>query len=147
MDACVRNALHDGALEIAAFANVLERRHSRNRSKGSSVILGVVSEIRSSMVVLRAKLLRQLREPIQLPVCLNVISCLRRLDALVLEKQPSSATAAAAAAAAAAHGGDNTGSAAASSSAPGTAPVSEVEYAHLQATLELKLQLDFLEAR
>ena len=145
MDACVRNALHDGALEIAAFANVLERRHSRNRSKGSSVILGVVSEIRSSMVVLRAKLLRQLREPIQLPVCLNVISCLRRLDALVLEKQPSSATAAAAAAAA--HGGDNTGSAAASSSAPGTAPVSEVEYAHLQATLELKLQLDFLEAR
>ena len=82
-------------------------------------------------------------------MCLNIISCLRRLDALVLEKQPSSATAAAVAAAAAAgtaRAGD-TAAAAASSSASGTTPVSEVEYAHLQATLELKLQLDFLEAR
>jgi hypothetical protein len=125
MDACVRNGLYEGALDIAAFANVLERRHAlrppraavaeeKSRAAplgGAGVILGVVSEIRAAMVVLRGNLLRQLRAPIQLPLCLSVISCLRRLDTLVLEKAEPD------------------------------------QMKQLSVSLELKLQVDFLDAR
>ena len=123
MDACVRNNLYDGALDIAAFANVLERRHALRPSHASSteksaaslggaaVILGVVSEIRTTMVTLRDNLLRKLRTPVQLPLCLNIISNLRRLDTLVLEKAKPE------------------------------------QLKQLTASLELKLQVDFLDAR
>jgi hypothetical protein len=35
MDACVRNHLYEEAIELVAFANMLERRHLRNRDKGT----------------------------------------------------------------------------------------------------------------
>jgi hypothetical protein len=127
IDACVRNGLIEGALEISAFANVLERRHSRRSlaraqgdetggpasTDGSSVITGVVSEIRSSMVTLRSNLVRQLRAA-NLPTSLNVVSSLRRLDTLVLEKAEKSTPA---------------------------------QLKHLSLALELKLMVDFLDAR
>ena len=123
MDACVRNYLYDGALDIAAFANVLERRHALRPSHsasteknatsqgGATVVLGVVSEIRTTMVTLRDNLLQKLRTPVQLPLCLNIISSLRRLDTLVLEKAKPE------------------------------------QLKQLTASLELKLQVDFLDAR
>jgi len=128
MDACVRNGLTEGALDIANFANTLERRHTRRPVRGSvpaeggvlggsRVIMGVVGEIRASMVVLRSNLLRKLSlGPIQLPQCLAMVSNLRRLDSMVLEKQPFAAG-------------------------------SAEEIRHLALALELKLQTDFLAAR
>lgn len=52
MDACVRNGLWGGALDIAAFSNVLERRHLKKKAPGSSavVISGIIEECRATMV-------------------------------------------------------------------------------------------------
>ena len=197
MDACVRNGLYDGALDIAAFSNVLERRHIYRSSRsavgkshysssspsssppqspsspsspaesalahlnegGTGVVMKVVADIRESMVVLRDKLLKQLRAPIQLPGCLSAVSSLRRLDTLVLEKQsmaqpfrgsgdpslsgetdaiPSSPSSS-----------SGSGSNSSSGRREGTRSLKDDPRVaqHLQLSLELKLQLDFLEAR
>ena len=188
IDACVRNGLYDGALDIAAFANVLERRHlyrsaraavnaahggaslssppmpflssarsvatqadTLMSSHGTGVVMSVVEEIRESMVVLRGKLLKQLLAPITLPACLSAVSNLRRLDTLVLERLPMamaispSATPLAADAA----GAHTTTTATAAGQADTGAVVGDSARMsqHLQLSLELKLQLDFLEAR
>ena len=44
IDACVRSNLYDEALQIAAFSNTLERRHSNDHS---TVVQTVIQQIRS----------------------------------------------------------------------------------------------------
>ncbi|CAM9519865.1 unnamed protein product [Choristocarpus tenellus] len=114
MDACVRNDLYQEALSLATFAGTLERRHwdrrlpSRENSEdpivkelgglgaagkttGEDHVPGVVrmlvKEVRESTVGLHERLLAKLRGPIQLTTSLQIVSCLRQLELLALEEK------------------------------------------------------------
>ncbi|CAM9612385.1 unnamed protein product [Scytosiphon promiscuus] len=115
MDACVRSDLMEEALSIATFASTLERRHRSRRAaslappgdggggdKAGSfstagdgatrgdvpgVIKMIVEEVRASARDLHDRLVAKLRGPIQLTSCLQVVSCLRRLELLALEEK------------------------------------------------------------
>eukprot|EP00579_Thalassiosira_antarctica_P007958 CAMPEP_0201879314 /NCGR_PEP_ID=MMETSP0902-20130614/10232_1 /ASSEMBLY_ACC=CAM_ASM_000551 /TAXON_ID=420261 /ORGANISM="Thalassiosira antarctica, Strain CCMP982" /LENGTH=661 /DNA_ID=CAMNT_0048407111 /DNA_START=316 /DNA_END=2302 /DNA_ORIENTATION=+ len=143
MDACVRSSLYEDALSIAGFANTLERRHLMEGSSTSSsgqqsdkkgdakkqnddsqqnkkgdVVAGVVSEIRRREVDLRRMLIHRLRQDVTMPQCLEVVTALRRLNGVELERRNNSK----------------------SSSAD-----HDLEGVH--AAMEMRLQVDFLEAR
>lgn len=85
MDACVRSGLYEESLSIAAFANTLERRHKDN----SIVVMRVIEQIRSRQVDLRRHLLHRLKTPVTMPDCLEVVTALRRLNSIDLERQRS----------------------------------------------------------
>jgi conserved oligomeric Golgi complex subunit 8 len=104
MDACVRSNLYEEALSIASFANTLERRHTEK----NTVVLRVISQIRSRQSDLRRHLLYRLKQGVTMPQCLEAVTALRRLNGIDLEGQQ----------------GDD-----------------------LHDAAELKLQVDFLEAR
>ncbi|CAM9284961.1 unnamed protein product, partial [Ectocarpus sp. 12 AP-2014] len=109
MDACVRSDLMEEALSIATFASTLERRHRSRRVVPSApvgsvggdtaakdepieghlpgVIKMIVEEVRESARGLQERLVAKLRGPIQLTSCLQVVSCLRRLEILSLEEK------------------------------------------------------------
>ncbi|KAI2499810.1 Dor1-like protein [Fragilaria crotonensis] len=104
MDACVRSNLYEEALSIASFSNTLERRHLEK----NSVVLRVISQIRSRQSDLRRHLLFRLKQSVTMPQCLEVVTALRRLNSIDLEGQQQD---------------------------------------DLHDAAELKLQIDFLEAR
>ena len=118
MDACIRSDLYDEALNIASFANTLEQRHdvssaaNTTSSKGASVIAAVIEEIRAREVELRHYLIQQFSKDITMPQCLELVTALRRLNGIELERRGGTA---------------------------------DLEGAH--SAMELKLQVDFLEAR
>ena len=107
MDACVRSNLYDEALSIAAFSNTLERRHQDS----NQVVSQVIAQIRSRQTDLRRILLQQLKASVTMPQCLEVVTALRRLNSIDLERQ------------------------------------SEINLERVHAAMELRLQVDFLEAR
>lgn len=118
MDACVRsNDLYDEALSIAAFANTLERRHLSSPSSNAAVVENVVAEIRRRELDLKRQLLSRLRGDVTMPQCLEVVTSLRRLNGVELER---------------------TGTAYKTSA-------DDLERVH--AAMELRLQVDFFEAR
>jgi len=135
MDACVRSSLYDEALSIAAFANTLERRHSNLNSSvdnnnqaanqsgggGSSnlVVTRVVEQIRARTSDLKRHLLFRLKSSVTMPQCLEVVTALRRLNSIDLERQQASAT--------------------------GGTGGSNLERVHQ--AMETRLQIEFLEAR
>ena len=139
MDACVRSSLYEDALSIAGFANALERRHlletsvekkgdAKNQTgddleqqKKGDVVAGVVSEIRRREADLRRMLIHRLRQDVTMPQCLEVVTALRRLNGVELERR-------------------NNNKSASSSSAD-----NDLEGVH--AAMEMRLQVDFLEAR
>jgi hypothetical protein len=133
MDACVRSSLYEDALSIAAFANTLERRHlmesqkqdsEQEQSKRGVVVAGVVSEIRRREADLRRQLIHRLRGDVTMPQCLEVVTALRRLNGVELERRG--------------RGGKS------SSGGAGT----DADYLEsVHAAMELRLQVDFLEAR
>jgi len=137
MDACIRSELYEEALQISSFANTLERRHdlrsststpysssasSSSPSPSIRVIASVVDEIRLREGELRHYLLQQCTKEITMPQCLELVTALRRLNNLELERQSSSAAATST-----------------------TTAHKDLETTH--SSMELKLQVDFLEAR
>jgi hypothetical protein len=100
MDACVRSSLYEEALSIAAFANTLERRHGGGAGPGADTGIGVAASVNSNAVVtrviqqirgrqddLRRHLLDRLRFHVTMPVCLEVVTALRRLNSIDLERR------------------------------------------------------------
>jgi conserved oligomeric Golgi complex subunit 8 len=110
MDACVRSHLYEEALSIAAFSNTLERRHVQD-GKNNQVVATVIAQIRARQADLRRLLLHQLCFSVTMPQCLEVVTALRRLNSIDLERQ------------------------------------SETNLERVHAAMELRLQVDFLEAR
>mmetsp|Transcript_23864 Transcript_23864/g.56345 ORF Transcript_23864/g.56345 Transcript_23864/m.56345 type:complete len:607 (+) Transcript_23864:70-1890(+) len=86
MDACVRSNLYEEALSIAAFANTLERRHTER----NPVVMKVISQVRSRQSDLRRYLLHSLKNPVTMPECLEIVTALRRLNSIDLERQSAS---------------------------------------------------------
>jgi conserved oligomeric Golgi complex subunit 8 len=86
MDACVRSNLYEEALSIAAFANTLERRHTEK----NPVVMKVISQVRSRQADLRRYLLHSLKNPVTMPECLEIVTALRRLNSIDLERQSAS---------------------------------------------------------
>lgn len=86
MDACVRSNLYEEALSIAAFANTLERRHADK----NDVVLKVISQVRSRQSDLRRHLLFCLKSFVSMPQCLEIVTALRRLNSIDLERQSES---------------------------------------------------------
>lgn len=147
MDACVRSNLYDEALSIASLANSLERRHhqdtthakdtqansssssSTQNNNGNKVVSHVVLQIRNRQEDLRRHLLHRLQGAVTMPDCLEVVTALRRLNSIDLELSASSSSLPH-------HGHDN------------NADANEVVYQdRLYRAMEVKLQIDFLEAR
>ncbi|KAL3776306.1 hypothetical protein ACHAW5_002615 [Stephanodiscus triporus] len=165
MDACVRSSLYEDALSIAGFANTLERRHlleqggsggqqsqpqtqtdkkgdgqrqisnedsQKLHKKKGDVVAGVVFEIRRREEDLRRMLIHRLRQDVTMPQCLEVVTALRRLNGVELERRNISKSI----------GG---GGGAAASAAALTSSDHDLEGVH--AAMEMRLQVDFLEAR
>jgi len=152
MDACVRSSLYEDALSIAGFANTLERRHLLEQQQGSSstekkeddgnkqqqqtsepkgdVVAGVVQEIRRREADLRRMLIHRLRQDVTMPQCLEVVTALRRLNGVELERRNNSKSLISSSGAVA----NNT-----------TTKDYDLESVH--AAMEMRLQVDFLEAR
>jgi len=86
MDACVRSNLYEEALSIAAFANTLERRHTEK----NQVVLKVIAQVRSRQSDLRRYLLHSLKNQVTMPECLEIVTALRRLNSIDLERLQSS---------------------------------------------------------
>ena len=86
MDACVRSNLYEEALSIAAFSNTLERRHTEQ----NQVVLKVIAQVRSRQVDLRRYLLHSLKNQVTMPECLEIVTALRRLNSIDLERLRSS---------------------------------------------------------
>ena len=141
--------MYEDALSIAGFANTLERRHlletQQNEKKGDDasskkqqtnggerkkgdVVAGVVSEIRRREADLRRMLIHRLRQDVTMPQCLEVVTALRRLNGVELERRNNSKSLS---------GGGGASSA--------TAKDYDLEGVH--AAMEMRLQVDFLEAR
>eukprot|EP00538_Stauroneis_constricta_P013226 CAMPEP_0119557626 /NCGR_PEP_ID=MMETSP1352-20130426/9246_1 /TAXON_ID=265584 /ORGANISM="Stauroneis constricta, Strain CCMP1120" /LENGTH=609 /DNA_ID=CAMNT_0007604763 /DNA_START=120 /DNA_END=1950 /DNA_ORIENTATION=+ len=83
MDACVRSNSYDDALSIAAFSNTLERRHTEK----NQVVLRVIEQIRSRQLDLRRHLLHSLKSYVTMPQCLEIVTALRRLNSIDLERR------------------------------------------------------------
>ena len=119
MDACVRSSLYEDALSIAGFANTLEKRHltesSDKEGEKQTVVAGVISEIRRREADLRRMLIHRLRGDVTMPQCLEVVTALRRLNGVELERRNNK-------------NGEH-----------------DLEGVH--AAMEMRLQVDFLEAR
>eukprot|EP00953_Heterococcus_sp_UTEX-ZZ885_P020131 11261-Heterococcus_DN1.PRE.2 len=159
MDACVRNPTANSgysnafeeALSLAAFTQSLERRHeaaavapytsttdtnttTTAQSTVPAVVRLIAQEVRQSLVVLRERILQQLRGNVSLSACLQLVSCLRRLEQLQSEA-PKHSTAKLMSSSSAGLSDSSR-----SSTAKQTANTSAL-------LLELKLKIEFLEAR
>ena len=111
VDACARNQFHEEALELANFANGLERRHllasifsnknkdnnddngenyiSVDNRKGNSVIKSIVDSVHKTLGSLRVQLFNSLTENISLPKELEILGTLRKLNGLLIDRQLS----------------------------------------------------------
>lgn len=92
VDACCRNEFYDEALELANFINSLSRRNllssqSSGRRHASNVIHGIIREVYSTLLNLRSNLFQSLTENISLPKEIQIISTLRKLDSLFVDRQ------------------------------------------------------------
>jgi hypothetical protein len=85
MDACVRSNLYEESLSIAGFANTLERRHTEK----NQVVMKVIAQVRSRQSDLRRYLLHSLKNQVTMPECLEIVTALRRLNSIDLERLQS----------------------------------------------------------
>lgn len=145
VDACARNGFHDEALELANFVNGLERRHllasevkSHNGKLrgGSGVIQTIVDDVHNTLSGLRQQLLMQLTENTTLPKEISVLATLRKLDGLMIDRHLSQGRF------------DVENLPASSSNIVATQQQQrEKQRQVLAQTFEVRLQMDFLEAR
>jgi hypothetical protein len=132
MDACVRGHLYEEGLSIASFANTLESRHlglSNNHNSGNEkiqdsekynpIVANVVKEIRKREIDLRRHLLHRLRSDVTMPQCLEVVTALRRLNGVELERL----------------------------SRENASGINSVDLEKVHEAMEWRLQVNFLEAR
>ena len=153
MDACVRGQMYEEGLSIASFANTLERRHLMNTSSSTGtgtntntntsnssenkdggiggdvknsnpIVQNVVNDVRRREGDLRRDLLNRLRSDITLPQCLEIVTALRRLNSVELERRSNH--------------NNNMNKQSASS---------ELNLEELHENMEWRLQVNFLEAR
>ena len=136
MDACVRSNLYEEALSIASLANSLERRRgssssvpdgsssSSENSNSTKVVSHVVSQIHNRQDDLRRHLLYRLQGTVTMPDCLEVVTALRRLNSIDLEMSSQSL-----------------------SVTTNDEMNSSVDQDRIYRAMEVKLQIDFLEAR
>jgi hypothetical protein len=98
VDACVRNGFHDEALELANFVNGLERRHllatevksiNGKVRGGSGVVQSIVDEVHHTLSGLRSQLLQQMTSCSSLPKEIHVLSILRKLDRMLIDRHLS----------------------------------------------------------
>ncbi|KAJ1446527.1 Dor1-like family-domain-containing protein [Pelagophyceae sp. CCMP2097] len=91
MSTCVRNDLHELAVQIAAFSVDLGRQEGGDGAAGArgaaaarvrKVLACIAAEIDASATLLRDRLAARLREPLELAQFLAVVGTLRRLAAL-----------------------------------------------------------------
>ena len=138
VDACARNGFHEEALELANFVNGLERRHllaAEVRSidgkarGGSGVVQSIVDDVHTTLLSLRQQLLHLLTEQASLPKELQILSTLRKLDGLLIDRQLALER----------HDND--------ALARMTEKQRERLRQHLLQCSETRLQMDFLEAR
>jgi hypothetical protein len=142
MDACIKSHLYDEAVCIAVFANTLERRHctttnsSSTTTKKNPILASVIQDIRKRSQHLYTHLLLRLQGDLTLPQCLEIITCLRRLNSVEAEQEV--------------HSYQNKNKSNSSSTTPttmtGIMEVGEM-YEKISHFYEMKLQVDFLEAR
>jgi hypothetical protein len=138
MDACVRGHLYEEGLSIASFANTLERKHLSATSSSTSsgqvenqhgndattpstnpIVANVVKEVRKREIDLRRHLLHRLRSDVTMPQCLEVVTALRRLNGVELER----------------------------SSRDNSTGANNVDLEKIHEAMEWRLQVNFLEAR
>lgn len=122
MDACVRGHLYEEGLSIASFANTLERKHlgkSDSAENDNPIIANVVKEVRKREIDLRRHLLHRLRSDVTMPQCLEVVTALRRLNGVELER----------------------------SSRENATGMNSVDLEKMHEAMEWRLQVNFLEAR
>ncbi len=128
MDACVRGHLYEEGLSIASFANTLERQHVGGSNSGDGkndvpdsnpIVANVVREVRKREVDLRRHLLHRLRSDVTMPQCLEVVTALRRLNGVELER----------------------------SSRESANGMNNVDLEKIHEAMEWRLQVNFLEAR
>eukprot|EP01038_Epipyxis_sp_PR26KG_P004225 gene4225-6001_t len=138
VDACSRNGFHDEALELANFVNGLERRHllaSEVRSLngkvrgGSGVVQSIVDDVHITLTGLRQQLLYQLSENTSLPKEIQILSTLRKLDGLLIDRHISLER----------HENELVSNM--------SDQQREILRQHLTYSSEIRLQMDFLEAR
>ena len=81
LHACIRGQWYAEALDVCSMANTLQRRHGT-----SNVLLNqVISDLKLGQGELRAGLIHRWKGPVSLPECLEVVTALRRLNAMDLE--------------------------------------------------------------
>lgn len=134
MDACVRNSLYEEAIAVATFTEELERKHAARAASTAngngttppgapSVVRLIAREVGAALRSLRSFMLQQLRGDVSLPKCLQLVSCLRRVDSLALDRARNRRI----------HRGEH---------------INVTKDRNMEgALLELRLQVDFLEAR
>ena len=109
MDTCVRKGQHHQAVQLLAFANTLERKHSNRKNQtrtaqktpsprglaggfssvqdigvlSAPVVESIIDDVRRSALALRVNLLRSLRQDVKLPECLATMAVLKRLERLL----------------------------------------------------------------
>lgn len=146
VDACARNGFHDEALELANFVNGLERRHllaSEVKSQhgklrgGSGVIQSIVDDVHCTLSGLRHQLLLQLTENTTLPKEIAVLSTLRKLDGLLIDRHLSLGR----------HDYDRVQSSSVSDMNAMQQQQRDKQRQILSQNSEVRLQMDFLEAR
>ncbi|KAK9918366.1 hypothetical protein WJX75_003530 [Coccomyxa subellipsoidea] len=74
MDACVRNGSYDDALDLRAFVAKMALLHADLK-----IVQQLVAEVEAASEAMLAGLMGKLHGPIQLPECLRIVGCLRRL--------------------------------------------------------------------
>jgi hypothetical protein len=122
VEACARNGFHDEALELALFANSLERKYliateirdqelpqsspaepqsktkepaagstgnQNGGSGGKNIVQSIVNDVHKTLSDLRCQLLQKLSEEAALPKLLTILSSLRKLDGILVDRKVS----------------------------------------------------------